>query len=124
MNYELFLNHIFLPLGLLPPSITTSSLTSTSITISWSQSPFSFNPVSYTVTLIRVTGPGSGQVLCTEVEDNIAPEDTTSLSMDFTLLEEFSTYRAEVTARFMEFGLSIMVPAASSFITLSAGTVV
>ncbi len=107
-------------LGLLAPSITTSSLTARSVTVSWTQPPFSFNPVSYTVTLTRVTG--SDQVLCPGVKDSRAPITTAATSWTFTLLEEFSTYHVEVIARFMEFSLSVTVPAEITFTTLSAGT--
>ncbi len=106
-------------LGLFPPSITISSLTATSVTVSWTQPPFSFTPVSYTVTLRRHTG--SDQVLCTGVEDSRAPITTAATSWTFSLLEEFSTYCVEVIARFMEFSLSVTVPATITFTTLSAG---
>ena len=40
--------------GNLQPTIITPSLMATSVTVSWTQPPFSFTPVGYTVTLARV----------------------------------------------------------------------
>ena len=105
--------------GALAPTLTISSLTATSVTVSWTQPPFSFTPVNYTVTLKRVTG--SGQALCANVEDSRSPISTSDTAQDFSNLEEFSTYRATVTARFMEFGLSLTTPASMEFITLVTG---
>ena len=94
-------------LGAFAPSISTSSLTATSVTVSWTQPPFSFTPVGYVVTLTRVMG--SGQALCTTVEDSRTPVSTSATSLDFTDLEEFSTYAVTVTATIVEFGLSSAV---------------
>ena len=104
----------------LPPTITTSSLMAISVTVSWTLPPFSFTPVGYTVTLTRVTG--SGQILCTGVEDSRPTVTTmpTVTSMEFTSLHEFSTYRVTVTASFSALGLSPTTSASIVFTTLSA----
>ena len=101
--------------------ITTSSLTTVSATVSWTQGSFSFTPVSYNVTLTRVTG--SSQVLCTKVMDSRPSVTTmpTISSMEFIGLHEFSVYRIKVTARFSAFDLSPASPATMEFTTLSSG---
>ena len=101
-------------------TIPSESVTATSATVSWTQPPFSFTPVGYTVTLTRVTG--SSQVLCTSVMDSRPPVTTmpTVTSMEFTGLLEYSVYRVTVTARFSAFGLSLASPTSREFITLSA----
>ncbi len=104
----------------LPPNVATPSLTATSVTVSWTQPPLSLTPVDYTVELMRVTGSG----LCTSVEDS-RPQVTimpTVTSMEFTSLQEFSTYRVTVTARFSGFGLSLTAPSSMQFTTLSGCT--
>ena len=89
------------------------------MTLSWTQPPFSFTPVDHTVTLTRVTG--SGQVLCTGVEDSRAPVIMENRSVDFNGLEEFSTYHIQVSARFMRGFLTFRGDGGLDFLTLSAG---
>ena len=99
--------------------MTTSSVTATSVAISWTQPPFSFIPVGYTVTLARVTG--NEQVLCSTVADSRPTMDSNVTAMEFTDLHEFSTYTVMVTPRFSEFGDSITASSSARFTTLSAG---
>ena len=101
--------------------VTTSSLTATSVTISWSPQPAQFRlpVVEYTVSLTRVTG--SGQALCTQVTDNRSPVTTTNTSIDFTDLEDFSTYTVTVTTTFNVFGSNMDVASDMMFTTPSAG---
>ena len=103
----------------MPSTITTSSLTATSVTVSWTQPPFSFTPVGYSITVTRVTE--SDRVLCTTIDRKSIT--AISNSATFADLHEFSLYIVVVTARFREFGLiSHITPSASKeFITLSAG---
>ena len=108
----------FFVAGFFTPTLT-SSVTTTSVTVSWTQPPFSFTPVGYTVTLTRVTG--SGQVLCDEIVDSRSPVNTTATSMEFTGLQEFSVYIITVTATYSEFNLIASMPANIRFITLRAG---
>ncbi len=108
-------------IGALAPNVATSSLTATSVTVSWTQPPFSFTPVDYTVTLTRVTG--SRQVLCSTVEDSRPPVTITPpvTSMELTRLHRFSGYQVRVTARFSNvFSLSPTSSSSMEFATLSA----
>ena len=89
--------------------------------MSWTQPPFSLSPLAYTVSLTRVTGSGNGQVLCTGDVDSRPVVTTAATLIDFISLEEFSTYRITVTARFSAFGLSPEVPSSLNFITLKTG---
>ncbi len=106
----------------MPPNVATPSLTATSVTVSWTQPPFSFTPVDYTVTLTRVTGSG----LCSTVEDNRPPVTITLpvTSMAFTDLQEFSVYTVTVTTRFSEFGstassnMDFTTPSARTYVAL------
>ena len=102
------------------PVVSISSLTTTSVSITWTQPEFSLPVMNYTVSLTRVTG--SGQVLCPSVMDNRPPVTTmaTVTSMEFTGLQEFSTYTVTVTARFSAFGLITQTPTSMDFTTLSA----
>ncbi len=108
-------------LGALSLNLTSSIITTTSTTVSWTQSPFSFAPVGYIVTLTRVTG--SNQTLCTEIMDKRYPLTIlfNVTSMEFTGLHEFSTYRVNVTAMFNAFGLSRAPFSMLVFTTLSTG---
>ena len=108
--------------GAMAASITTSSLTATLVTISWSPQPaqLCLPVVEYTVSLTRVTG--SGQALCPGVMDSRRPAvTTTSTSMSFTGLEEFSTYTVTVNTTFNVFGSSMDVASDMMFTTPSAG---
>ena len=111
-------------LDALSPRITVpsppQSLTATSVSVSWEQPPFSLSPIGYTIGLTRDTG--RGQALCPDVEDDQQAVDTSVTTFNFTNLQEFSTYRVTVTARFMAFGSSPLVPAIEPFMTPSAGT--
>ena len=94
-------------MSLLPP-------TGTSVNISWTQPPFSFTPVNYTVNLTRIIENDKG--FCPRVEDNrISILMATITSMLFSDLHDFSTYRVTVTARFSEFGLSTAKNATMEF---------
>ena len=118
--HDSILNDWVCYLGVLAPTLTVSSLTATSVTVSWTQPPFSFTPVNYIVTLTGVMG--GGQELCPTFEDDRSPIQKTATSHDFISLEEFSTYRITITARFMDFGLSLTTPSSMEFMTLSAGS--
>ena len=108
--------------GALPPTIAISSVTATSVTVSLTQSPFSFTPVIYIVTLTRVTG--SGQALCTSTEHSkvvTVPPTNDTTSAILTDLQEFSSYTIEVDARFSEFRLNPTATSTATFTTTSAG---
>ena len=104
-----------------PPNVMTSSVTATSVNVSWTQPPFSFTPVGYTVALTRLTG--SQPVLCTGVDDSRSMEITMSdpTAAQFMSLHEFSSYRARVTANFNAFGQSSRSSSTADFTTYSAG---
>ena len=109
----------YLYVGTLPPVISTPSPTATSVTITWTQPEFSLPVVGYTVSVTRLNGLAE-TVRCASYTESRLPVTTTStvMSVQFTDLEEFSSYRATVTAMF-----SMGIPA-SSFLeltTLSAG---
>ena len=93
---------------------------STSVALSWNQ----FSPqTSYTISLTRVTGEGSGQTLCDDVAHETLPIETSALSQRISNLEEFSTYTVTITATF---GVTLGIPAVAgifntTFNTLSAG---
>ena len=108
-------------LGMLRPDITTLTLTARSVTVSWIQPPFSFTPVGYTATLTRITNLGAGQVLCNDVSDDRPSVGILGTSVDFSDLEEFSTYRVTITASFNVFNTLHRIPASLDFITLSTG---
>ena len=103
------------------PVISTPSPTATSVSITWTQPEFSLPVLDYTVSLTRVTG--SGQVLCPSVMDSRHPVTTMAniTIMEFTDLQEFSTYTVTVTARFSAFGLTLQTSTSMDFTTLSAG---
>ena len=86
----------------LAPIVTISSLSATSVAISWTQSELSPPVVEYTISLTRVTG--SGQSVCSSLEDNRTAVTTNEQSMGFTRLEESSIYTVVVTAMFDAFG--------------------
>ena len=98
-------NDSYYATGTLPPTTTTMLVTATSVTVLWTQPPFSFTPVEYTVSLKRVTG--HNQSLCTNVNDS-RPVVTTMPNVtakEFVNLHEYSIYEVTVTANFHEFGL-------------------
>ena len=117
---------IYTSIGTLPPVISTlSSPTATSVTITWTQpdseSDFSIPVAEYTVTVTRLNGLTA--VRCASYIESRQPVTTTStvMSVQFTDLQEFSSYRATVTAMF---SATFQVTPASSnleFTTLSAG---
>ena len=101
--------------GTLPPVISIFS-TTTSVTIFWTQPEFSVPVLDYEISLM-------GQVLCPSVMDN-QPQVTTMTavtSMEFTGIQEFSTYTVTVTARFSAFGLLTHTSTSMDFTTLGAG---
>ena len=83
------------------PTITSSSITATSATITWSQPEGSLAADNYTISLQRLTG--SNRQLCPTITDN-RQMTTTTTSISFTNLQEFSIYTVTVTARV--FGMS------------------
>ena len=112
----------------LPLIISAPSPTAKSVTITWTQPEFSLPVVGYTVTVTRLLtvtrlNGVAETVLCASYTDSRQPVTTTStvMSVQFTDLQEFSSYRATVTAIF---SASFEVTPASSnldFLTLSAG---
>ena len=109
--------------GVLPPAFSTHSPTATSVTITWTQPEFSLPVIGYTVTVTRLNGLAE-TVRCAQYTESRLPVTTTStvMSVQFTDLQEFSSYSATVTARF---GATFGVAYANSslnFSTLSAGT--
>ena len=108
----------------LPPVIFTSSPTATSVTITWTQPEFSLPVAGYTVTVTRLNGLAE-TVRCASYTESRLPVTTTStvMSVQFTDLQEFSSYRATVTAMFS--ATFEATPASSNleFITLRAGMI-
>ena len=80
----------------LAPTITSSSITATSVTITWSQPEGSLAADDYTISLQRLTG--NSRQLCPTITDS-RQMTTTTTSMSFTNLQEFSIYTVTVTAR-------------------------
>ena len=113
--------------GTLPLAISPlSSPIATSVTITWTQpdseSDFSLPVQMYTVSVTRVNGLAE-TVRCASYTENRLPVTTTStvMSVQFADLQEFSSYRATVTAMFS--ATFEVTPASSNleFTTLSAG---
>ena len=104
------------------PHVSISSLTTSSVNITWTQPEFSLPwPVlNYTVSLTRVIGH---QVICPWAMDSRLPVITmaTVTSMEFTGLQEFSTYTVTVTAMFNAFCSLRQTPTSMRFTTHSAG---
>ena len=102
--------------------ISGSSPNATSVTITWTQPEFSLPVVGYTVTVTRLNGLAE-TVRCASYTESRLPVTTTStvMSVQFTDLQEFSSYRATVTAMFS--ATFDVTPASSNlnFTTLSAG---
>ena len=118
---------IYTSIGTLPPVISTlSSPTATSVTITWTQpdseSDFSIPVQMYTVLVTRLNGLAETAHCVTYTESRL-PVTTTStvMSVQFTDLQEFSIYRATVTAMFS--ATFEVTPASTNleFTTLSAG---
>ena len=100
----------------LAPTISSSSITATSVTIIWSQPEGSLAADNYTISLQQLTG-NNRQLCPTNMDSRII--NTTTTSMSFTNLQEFSIYTVTVTARV--FGTSkTSIP--HEFTTTSAGT--
>ena len=117
---------MYTSIGTLPPVVSTlSSPTATSVTITWTQpdseSDFSIPVQMYTVTVTRLNGLAAAR--CVTYTESRLPVTTTStvMSVQFTDLQEFSSYRATVTAMFS--ATFEVTPASSNleFTTLSAG---
>ena len=106
----------------LPPASPTSSPTATSVTITWTQPEFSLPVVGYTVTVTRLNGLAE-TVRCASYTESRQPVTTTStvMSVQFTDLQEFSSYRATVTAMFSATFEAIPESSNLEFTTLSAG---
>ena len=105
--------------GNLPPLISIPSPTAT---ITWTQPELSLPVVGYTVTVTRLNGLAE-TVRCNSYTESRLPVTTTStvMSVQFTDLQEFSSYRATVTAMFS--ATFEVTPASSNleFTTHSAG---
>ena len=104
--------------------MSTPSPTATSVTITWTQPEFEYNipVVGYTVTVTRLNGLAE-TVRCASYTESRQPVTTTStvMSVQFTGLQEFSSYRVTVTAMFSAtFGVTY-VSSSMEFSTLSAG---
>ena len=108
--------------GSLSSVISTPAPTATSVTITWTQPEFSLPVVGYIVTVTRLNGLAE-IVRCASYTESRLPVTTTStvMSVQFTDLQEFSSYRATVTALFG--AIFEATPASSNleFTTLSAG---
>ena len=106
----------------LQPLISLPIPTATLSTISWTQTAFSLPVVGYIVTVTRLNGLAE-TVRCASYTESSQPVNTTStvMSVQFTDLQEFSSYRATVTAMFS--ATFEVTPASSNleFTTLSAG---
>ena len=100
------------------PEVRVSMLTATSVTLSWTQPALSFPVAGYTVSVRPVAGNG----ICGSTEDSRPTQDvsTNTTTFEFSGLQEFSTYRAMVTARFTMF-TSTMRTGSIDFTTLSTG---
>ena len=118
---------MYTSIGTLPPVISTlSSPTATLVTITWTQpdseSDFSLPVQMYTVTVTRLNGLAE-TARCASYTESRLPVTTTStvMSVQFTDLQEFSSYRATVTAMFS--ATFEVAPASSNleFSTHSAG---
>ena len=118
-NYSVDCSFVRYNAGALPPDISTPSPTTTSVDITWTQLEFSLPVVGYTVTVTRLNGLAE-TVRCTSYTESILPVTTTStvMSVQFTDLQEFSSYRATVTAMF---SATFEVSSNLEFSTLSAG---
>ena len=60
-------------------------------------------------------------MLCDNVPDERSPVTTNDLSVTFTNLQEFSSYRLTLTAVFNSFGTEVTAVAMEDFMTLTAG---
>ena len=112
----------YLYIGILLPVISTPSLTATSVTITWTQPEFSLPVVGNTVTVTRLNGLEE-TVRCAQYDDNrlLVTNISAVMSKEFTDLQEFSSYRATVTAIFnATFGVTY-TNGSLEFSTLSAG---
>ena len=85
----------------LPLIISASLPTAKSVTITWTQPEFSLPVVGYTVTVTRLNGLAE-TARCASYTESRLPVTTTStvMSVQFTDLQEFSSYRATVSAMF------------------------
>ena len=97
------------------PTVMSSSITATSVAITWSQSEGSLAADDYTISLQQLTG--SNRQLCSAVVDRRPAVTTTSTSMNFTDLQEFSIYTVRVTARVFD----VLRTSTYEVITLPAG---
>ena len=119
--------YMYTSIGTLPPVISTlSSPTATLVTITWTQPDseldFSLPVQMYTVTVTRLNGLAE-TARCASYTESRLPVTTTStvMSVQFTDLQKFSSYRATVTAIFS--ATFEVTPAGSNleFSTHSAG---
>ena len=105
------------PAGTLAPVITPPSPTATSVSIIWTQPEFSLPVLDYNVSLTRVIGSS-----CPDSRSTVNTTATvTDTSVEFTGLQEFSTYTVTVIARFNAFGMITQTQTSMDFTTLSAG---
>ena len=112
-------------IGTLPTVISAPSPTATSVTINWTQPEFSLPVVGYTVTVTRLYGL-AGIVRCASYTESRLPVTTTStvMSVQFTDLQEFSSYRATVTAMFSATFEATPESSNQEFSTLSEGMII
>ncbi len=97
------------------PNISVASVTATSVTLSWTRPDFSL-PVEYVASVTPL--PESAQVLCAVGTTTIEIAPIGSTMMDFTGLQEFVVYAANVTVRQGDHSFML---GSTQFTTLSAG---
>ena len=118
------IEYVYLHVGTLPPVISTPPPTPTSVTITWTQPEleFSLPVVGYTVTVTRLNGLAE-TVRCASYTESRQPVTTTStvMSVQFTDLQEFSSYRATVTAMLSATFEVSLASSIMEFSMLSAG---
>ena len=103
-----------------PINITFSSLTATSVTISWTQPPFSLPMDEYRVELRRVTG---ARQLCTMVEDYRSKMTSSTSTVEFTNVHEFSIYNVTITV-ILPSGFTATLTPTVEFTTKASGTTI
>ena len=116
--------------GIREPTITVSSLTATTVTISIVISEqFSLDVNEYRVSVTRVTGANTDDMLCSDADAKqetataTAPSDPATAML--SNLQEFSTYRVSVVTEFDAYGTPMPVTTSGmDFTTPSNGVCV